>query len=102
MGGACRGTGHDVVLARWARACRETTHWPIRLTTLPQSGRRDGERNCISNIGPNGLSAAAAADRLLWLFAEMRRLHLTGIGLKDEPPVVRPDTIIHRDVALHD
>src|SRR5579864_5514307 len=56
----------------------------IYLTWQPRRGRTDAERNCISNIRPGGLPPAAAADKLLWLIAEMRRLHLTGVALKDE------------------
>ena len=56
----------------------------VYLTWQPRRGRTDAERNCISNIRPDGLSPAAAADKLLWLIAAMRRLRLTGIGLKDE------------------
>jgi len=54
------------------------------LTWQPCPGRTDAERNCISNIRPGGLPIAAAADKLRWLIAAMRRLRLTGIGLKDE------------------
>lgn len=56
----------------------------IYLTWQPRRGRTDAERNCISNIRPEGLAPHAAADKLLWLIGEMRRLRLTGIGLKDE------------------
>ena len=54
------------------------------LTWGPAVGRTDAERNCVSNIRPEGLAVPAAADKLLWLIAEMRRLGLTGVGLKDE------------------
>jgi ethanolamine ammonia-lyase small subunit len=57
----------------------------VYLTWQPRRGRSDAERNCISNIRPGGLTPAAAGDKLLWLIGEMRRLQLTGIGLKDEP-----------------
>ena len=56
----------------------------IYLTWQPRRGRNDAERNCISNVRPEGLAPDAAADKLLWLIAEMRRLRLTGVGLKDE------------------
>jgi len=54
------------------------------VTWAPRTGRTDAERNCVSNIRPEGLPVTAAADKLLWLIAEMRRLGLTGVGLKDE------------------
>jgi ethanolamine ammonia-lyase small subunit len=55
----------------------------IYLTWEPHVGRTDAERNCISNIRPEGLSYAQAAHKLLWLCGEARRLQLTGVGLKD-------------------
>lgn len=55
----------------------------IYLTWQPRRGRTDAERNCISNVRAEGLAPVAAADKLLWLINEMRRLRLTGIGLKD-------------------
>lgn len=54
------------------------------LTWNPMPGRRDSERNCISNIRPGGLSITAAADQLAWLLREARSRRLSGIGLKDE------------------
>jgi ethanolamine ammonia-lyase small subunit len=56
----------------------------IYLTWQPRRGRTDAERNCISNVRPGGLPPEAAAAKLLWLIAAMRRRRLTGIGLKDE------------------
>jgi ethanolamine ammonia-lyase small subunit len=60
----------------------------VYLTWAPRPGRTDAERNCISNIRPAGLPIADAAAKLLWLIAQMRTLKLTGIGLKDEQPIV--------------
>ncbi|MCX7375713.1 MAG: ethanolamine ammonia-lyase subunit EutC [Alphaproteobacteria bacterium] len=58
----------------------------IYLTWQPRPGRTDAERNCISNIRPEGLPIPEAAAKLLWLIAAMRRLGLTGVALKDEQP----------------
>jgi ethanolamine ammonia-lyase small subunit len=58
----------------------------VYLTWQPQRGRTDAERNCISNIRPEGLAPMAAANKLLWLIHAMRQLRLTGVGLKDEQP----------------
>jgi ethanolamine ammonia-lyase small subunit len=55
----------------------------VYLTWQPRRGRTDAERNCISNVRSEGLPPDAAADKVLWLIGEMRRLRLTGIGLKD-------------------
>jgi ethanolamine ammonia-lyase small subunit len=56
------------------------------LTWAPRRGRTDAERNCISNIRPEGLPPEAAARKLLWLVAAARRLGQTGVALKDEEP----------------
>ncbi len=59
----------------------------VYLTWQPRPGRTDAERNCISNIRPEGLPVDAAAAKLLWLVGAMQRLRLTGVGLKDEQPM---------------
>ncbi len=64
------------------------------LTWQPRNGRTDAERNCVSNIRPDGLPPAAAADKLLWLIARMRELRLSGVGLKDDRPAQGQDRSI--------
>jgi ethanolamine ammonia-lyase small subunit len=58
----------------------------VYLTWAPRIGRADSERNCISNIRPDGLPVDQAAAKLLWLIGAMCRLQCTGIHLKDEQP----------------
>ena len=60
------------------------------LTWQPRHGRTDAERNCVSNIRPDGLPPAAAANKLSWLIGRMRELRLSGVGLKDEQPAAGP------------
>jgi len=55
----------------------------IYLTHSPKRGRHDAERNCISNVRPEGLPCDAAAFKLAWLMQESLRRGLTGVGLKD-------------------
>lgn len=63
----------------------------IYLTWEPVPGRTDAERNCISNVRPEGLSYQAAAFKLLFLAREARRLKLTGVQLKDDRrPMLSP------------
>ncbi|MGQ0511903.1 MAG: ethanolamine ammonia-lyase subunit EutC [Betaproteobacteria bacterium] len=54
------------------------------LTFAPRPGRTDAERNCVSNIRPQGLGYEAAARRIDWLAAAALARGLTGVGLKDE------------------
>lgn len=54
------------------------------LTYGPRVGRRDNERNCISNIHADGLLPALAAQKIAWLAREGLRLKLTGVGLKED------------------
>jgi len=56
----------------------------IYLTHTPRRGRHDAERNCISNVRPEGLPYDTAAFKLAWLMREALRRGATGIALKDE------------------
>lgn len=67
----------------------------VYLTWAPRPGRSDAERNCISNVRPEGLPVAEAARRLAWLLDAARRRGLSGVGLKDEStpaPALGPAT----------
>ena len=59
----------------------------IYLTHAPRHGCSDADRNCISNVRPDGLSYAAAAKKLIWLAKEAHRLKLSGVALKDESDI---------------
>jgi ethanolamine ammonia-lyase small subunit len=63
----------------------------IYLTWQPRPGRTDAERNCISNIRTEGLSYDLAANKLLFLMNESRRLKLSGVHLKERAPQL-PDS----------
>ncbi len=56
----------------------------IYLTWGPQLGRKDSERNCISNVHSDGLSHDGAADKLVWLLGQARDRRLTGVDLKED------------------
>ncbi len=59
------------------------------LTWHPKPGRRDSERNCVSNIRPpNGLGYDRAADIIADLADLARRKRLTGVALKEDKGVI--------------
>ncbi|MDR6887176.1 MULTISPECIES: ethanolamine ammonia-lyase subunit EutC [Variovorax] len=68
----------------------------IYLTHSPKRGRHDAERNCISNVRPEGLPCEAAAFKLAWLMRESLRRGLTGVGLKDESDLAVLQQDAHR------
>jgi ethanolamine ammonia-lyase small subunit len=54
------------------------------LTWRPRPDSTDADRNCISNIRPEGIGAAEAAFKLVFLLRAMRARGVSGVGLKDE------------------
>ena len=54
------------------------------LSWEPRPGLADAQRNCVSNIRPEGLGWAQAAHKIAWLLDAARRQGATGITLKDE------------------
>jgi ethanolamine ammonia-lyase small subunit len=55
-------------------------------TYAPTPGRSDAERNCVSNIRPQGLPIAAAAHKLHALLTASKTRALSGVELKAETP----------------
>lgn len=56
----------------------------VYLTFDPRPGRMDSERNCISNIRPEGLTYPQAAHKLAHLCRGALSRRLTGVMLKDD------------------
>ncbi len=63
----------------------------VYLTWDPRVGRSDAERNCISNVRPQGLDYAEAARKLDWLAGAALARGITGIGLKDGSAALLPE-----------
>jgi ethanolamine ammonia-lyase small subunit len=55
----------------------------LYVTHAPRPGLTDAARNCISNVGPQGLKPEAAARKLAWLLHRAEQLGQTGVLLKD-------------------
>ena len=55
-------------------------------TAAPHPDRTDADRNCVSNIRPEGLPPAQAAAKLAWLLLESARTGRSGVALKDDQP----------------
>lgn len=51
------------------------------LTWSPRVGRTDAERNCVSNIRPEGLPPDLAAQRVAMLMHAARERQISGVGL---------------------
>ncbi|MGD9635605.1 MAG: ethanolamine ammonia-lyase subunit EutC [Pirellulales bacterium] len=64
------------------------------LVHAPRVGNKDANRNCVSNIRPEGLDSNAAADTLFYLLSESRRRQISGVELKDEREVAAGPRIL--------
>ena len=84
--GALMGAGMIVVLIGERPGLTVPDSLGIYLTYGPRIGRRDAERNCISNIHADGLPYSAAAEKLEWLMSQARMMRLTGVALKEDAP----------------
>ncbi len=60
----------------------------IYITYSPRVSRMDSERNCISNVRPEGLPYDQAAHKLAWLCRAALRGQVTGVALKDDSPAL--------------
>jgi ethanolamine ammonia-lyase small subunit len=83
--GECLGAALAVVLIGERPGLSAADSMGVYLTWGPRPGRTDAERNCISNIRPEGLSTHAAGELLLFLMNESRARGLSGVQLKAPP-----------------
>lgn len=72
----------------------------VYLTYGPRVGNTDERRNCISNVRPEGLPHAAAADTLDHLLALALAGGMTGVMLKDDRPLAAAGVAVSVPGAL--
>lgn len=63
----------------------------VYLTQDPRPGCSNAERNCISNVRPEGLPYELAAHKLFYLMTEARRRGLSGVELKENAAMLEVD-----------
>ena len=91
--GSCLGARFAVMLIGERPGLSSPDSLGAYLTLEPRPGRRDHERNCISNIrAPQGLSYEEAAARAVWLLRAARRAGHTGILLKEDSAIIQVST----------
>jgi ethanolamine ammonia-lyase small subunit len=54
------------------------------VTIGPRVGRTDADRNCVSNIRPEGMALPEAARRIGWLIDQAMARGISGVTLKDD------------------
>jgi ethanolamine ammonia-lyase small subunit len=54
------------------------------VTMGPAVGRTDADRNCVSNIRPEGMTLPEAARRIGWLIDQAMARGISGVTLKDD------------------
>jgi ethanolamine ammonia-lyase small subunit len=53
------------------------------ITLKPRVGMTDENRNCVSNIRPEGMSVPSASNKIQYLLTEIKTKKISGVNLKD-------------------
>jgi len=88
--GALLGARMSVILIGERPGLSSPDSLGIYLTWDPEPGRSNAQRNCISNVRPQGLDYVRAAHTLLHLMSASRHLRLSGVELKEDAPALPP------------
>lgn len=62
------------------------------LVHRPRLGKTDADRNCVSNIRPDGLGYDDAVETLMWLIAQALERGVSGVDLKDDRQLSLPES----------
>jgi len=90
--GEALGAGQVVVMIGERPGLSSPDSLGLYLTARPRPGLTDAQRNCISNVRPEGLNYPDAARKLAFLIAGACKLGRTGVDLKDDSDTALPDT----------
>jgi ethanolamine ammonia-lyase small subunit len=86
--GELLGAGHSLILLGERPGLGMPDSLGAYLTHRPRAACTDADRNCVSNIRPEGLPPADAARKIAHLLIESARLGISGVALKDNQDVV--------------
>lgn len=93
--GALLGAQMSVILIGERPGLTSPDSLGIYLTWDPLPGRTNAQRNCISNVRPEGLPYEHAVHKLFHLMTAARQRRLSGVELKDEAPALDLSSSIH-------
>jgi len=63
----------------------------------PKTGNTDANRNCVSNIRPDGLDYEKATDTLFYLLGQAKQRKLSGVNLKDNRQLLEYNSKLNAD-----
>jgi ethanolamine ammonia-lyase small subunit len=86
---AVLGAGCVVVLIGERPGLTASDSMGAYLTWKPQARTTDADRNCISNIRPDGIGYADAGEKLVHLLLAMRGRQISGVRLKDDSDIAK-------------